>query len=78
MIASCMEACEERSAGRKKEGMEYCSVHLLVSQVLLEVHNTHAYCAFFAGARVAIVAGEFEEYRQRFSERRRSQGICAM
>ena len=45
---------------------------LCVVQVLLEVHNTHAYCAFFARAREAIVAGRFEEFRRRFSKRRRS------
>eukprot|EP00887_Chlorella_sp_A99_P007224 scaffold2.g7224.t1 len=44
--------------------------HEMTAQVLLEVHNTHHYLAFFAAIRESIAAGAFAGFRQSFLERR--------
>jgi queuine tRNA-ribosyltransferase subunit QTRTD1 len=39
-------------------------------QVLLEIHNTHNYLAFFRDARDAISKGTFQRFQQAFLDRR--------
>uniref|UniRef100_A0A2N9J1G6 Queuine tRNA-ribosyltransferase accessory subunit 2 n=1 Tax=Fagus sylvatica TaxID=28930 RepID=A0A2N9J1G6_FAGSY len=47
------------------------NVHEMLAQTLLEIHNTHHYLGFFCAIREAIKAGNFEQFRQQFIERRR-------
>ncbi|KAK1427553.1 hypothetical protein QVD17_16240 [Tagetes erecta] len=60
------------------------NVHEMLAQILLEIHNTHHYFSFFRLIREAITEGKFEEFRQKFIERRRehllapSLGACEL
>ncbi|KAM7473026.1 hypothetical protein LguiA_011209 [Lonicera macranthoides] len=58
------------------------NVHEMLAQILLEIHNTHHYLAFFRAIREAIREGKFEEFRCEFIERRRAHlyapSLCEM
>ncbi|KAK6937382.1 tRNA-guanine(15) transglycosylase-like [Dillenia turbinata] len=57
------------------------NVHEMLAQILLEIHNTHHYLAFFRKIREAIKAGEFEEFHAMFVKNRREHlavsSVCA-
>ncbi len=44
--------------------------HEMLASVLLELHNTHWWLAFFTAMQQAIQAGGFAKYRQWFQQRR--------
>ncbi|XP_058090095.1 uncharacterized protein LOC131236726 [Magnolia sinica] len=47
------------------------NVHEMLSQILLEIHNTHHYLGFFQSIRDAIKCGQFNSFHRRFIEGRR-------
>lgn len=47
------------------------NVHEMLAHILLEIHNTHHYLAFFRSIREAIKEGKFEQFCQKFIESRR-------
>ncbi|KAJ9559832.1 hypothetical protein OSB04_004992 [Centaurea solstitialis] len=53
------------------------NVHEMLAQILLEIHNTHHYLAFFRLIREAITEGKFEQLRQKFIESRRDHLLAA-
>ncbi|XP_024973320.1 queuine tRNA-ribosyltransferase accessory subunit 2-like [Cynara cardunculus var. scolymus] len=53
------------------------NVHEMLAQILLEIHNTHHYLAFFRLIREAITKGKFEQFRQNFIESRRDHLLAA-
>lgn len=53
------------------------NVHEMLAQILLEIHNTHHYLAFFRLIREAIIEGKFEQLRQKFIESRRDHLLAA-
>ncbi|EHA8591849.1 putative queuine tRNA-ribosyltransferase accessory subunit 2 [Cocos nucifera] len=50
----------------------------MLAQILLEIHNTHHYLAFFHSIREAIKGGKFDLFRQRFIEGRRAHVTSAV
>ncbi|KAL5778738.1 hypothetical protein ACOSQ2_009475 [Xanthoceras sorbifolium] len=48
------------------------NVHEMLSQILLEIHNTHHYLWFFRSIRDAVKEGKFEEFHKKFVQSRRS------
>ncbi|CAN6458323.1 unnamed protein product [Victoria cruziana] len=48
------------------------NVHEMLAQILLEIHNTHHYLAFFQLVRKAIKQGNFERFSANFIARRRN------
>ncbi|KAL9274924.1 Queuine tRNA-ribosyltransferase accessory subunit 2-like protein [Drosera capensis] len=42
------------------------NVHEMLAQILLEIHNTHHYLAFFRAIREAIKKGTFKDFHQKF------------
>lgn len=54
------------------------NVHEMLAQILLEIHNTHHYLAFFHSIREAIKGGNFDLFRQRFMEGRRAHLTSAV
>ncbi|KAG4400103.1 hypothetical protein AAZX31_08G356700 [Glycine max] len=57
------------------------NVHEMLARILLEIHNTHHYLAFFLVIREAIKDGRFEKFRQTFIQSRRAhhegEAVCA-
>nr|XP_029118418.1 queuine tRNA-ribosyltransferase accessory subunit 2 isoform X3 [Elaeis guineensis] len=54
------------------------NVHEMLAQILLEIHNTHHYLAFFHSIRKAIKGGKFDLFHQRFMEGRRAYVTSAV
>lgn len=48
------------------------NVHEMLAQILLEIHNTHHYLAFFRNIRESIKNETFEQFRCKFIESRRN------
>lgn len=53
------------------------NVHEMLAQILLEIHNTHHYLAFFRSIREAIKGGKFDHFQTTFVESRRKHIFAA-
>ncbi|XP_008781986.1 queuine tRNA-ribosyltransferase accessory subunit 2-like isoform X2 [Phoenix dactylifera] len=54
------------------------NVHEMLAQILLEIHNTHHYLAFFHSIREAIKGGKFDLFHRRFIDGRRAHVTSAV